>query len=82
MTLGQSFSIPLVEKRQDDQPFGIEPVLIAHILRQGKIPLGIGHIADVETQCSKALITREKHLRLACFPRHFQCLIVTACREL
>ena len=57
-------------------------MLVAYILRQGKIPLGLGHIADVETQCSKAVITRKKHLRLACFSRHLQCLIVTACREL
>src|SRR5258708_32791174 len=45
---------------------------------QSKIPLGLGHVASIKVQRRKTIIAGKELLRLACFPRHLNCLIVAA----
>src|SRR5882762_4922032 len=71
----------LIKKWQYDQPVGIKPVAGADILCQSKVTLGLWHVAAIKVQCRQAIIAWKELLRLACFPRHLDCLGVAASGE-
>jgi len=57
---------------------GIKSVPGADVMSQSKITLGLGHVASIKVKRRKAIIARKELLRLAHFPCHLNCLIVTA----
>ncbi|CAN7421254.1 hypothetical protein [Pararhizobium sp. LjRoot238] len=52
--MGNLLAPGIVEKRQNDKRFEVEPVLGANVLRKGNIALGLRHVAEIEIVRRKA----------------------------
>ncbi len=81
ITLPFLSSVRLVEKWQHDQAFGIESVLRANILRQGKKAFRLRLVALVKASCRETVIARKELLRLATLFRDLERLHIAADSE-